>query len=171
MGQPSVTQCLSDSPKFTKRRYWVSFFASRLTTRSLRNKVLLTKVVAPEPPPGERIIGFHGRSWWGDNLDAVAEFGIITAPKDLELPDAVYEMDELKNTDGGHDVSQLSEEANGIALTGRSSTVLIGQLGMKIVMTVTIVTIVMTLTRKWGIEASLLACCPTHTCLALRSGP
>lgn len=63
-----------------------------------------------EAPSGERIVGFYGRSYWGENFDAIAEFGIITAPRNVELPDAVYEMDELKNTDGGQDVSELFQE-------------------------------------------------------------
>jgi len=52
-------------------------------------------------------MGFFGRSWWGPNFSGLAEFGIITAPKDLVLPDVVYDMDELKNTDGGMDVDNL----------------------------------------------------------------
>lgn len=49
-------------------------------------------------------MGFFGKSWWGPHFSGVAEFGIITAPKDLALPDVVYDMEELKNTDGGQDV-------------------------------------------------------------------
>ncbi|KAK7704173.1 hypothetical protein SLS64_008731 [Diaporthe eres] len=39
-----------------------------------------------EPTKGERIVGFCGRSYFGEWLDAVVEFGIITGPRDAELP-------------------------------------------------------------------------------------
>ncbi|KAL0265009.1 hypothetical protein SLS55_000965 [Diplodia seriata] len=54
-----------------------------------------------EPGPDEHIVGFFGRSDWGRGFDGIHEFGIITAPRDVDLPERVYEMDELKNTDGG----------------------------------------------------------------------
>ncbi|OJD26296.1 hypothetical protein ACJ73_02325 [Blastomyces percursus] len=53
-----------------------------------------------EPPPGQRIVGFYGRNWWGQMCDAMFEFGIISAPRDIELPETVYGMKELMNTDG-----------------------------------------------------------------------
>jgi hypothetical protein len=53
---------------------------------------------------GETVVGFFGRSYWGDSFDGLVEFGIITAPKGVKLPDVVYQMDELKNTDGGFSV-------------------------------------------------------------------
>lgn len=65
-----------------------------------------------EPPSGQRIIGFYGRSCWQDNFDGLAEFGIVTAPKDLELPDAVYSMKELQNTDGGEDINAAENESD-----------------------------------------------------------
>ena len=65
------------------------------------NLLLLTDPVHAEPGPNERIVGFFGRSDWGVNYNCVQEFGIITAPKDVELPDAAYDMPGLKNTDGG----------------------------------------------------------------------
>ena len=54
---------------------------------------------------GETVVGFYGQSYWGSNFDGLVEFGIITAPCGAELPENVYDMDELKNTDGGFDVS------------------------------------------------------------------
>ncbi|OAS99731.1 zinc metalloproteinase [Blastomyces dermatitidis ER-3] len=53
-----------------------------------------------EPPPGQRIVGFYGRNWWGQMCDAMFEFGVISAPRDVELPETVYGMKELMNTDG-----------------------------------------------------------------------
>lgn len=53
----------------------------------------------------ERIFGFYGRSYWGEQFDGLVEFGIITAPKGAELPDSVYKMTELQNMDGAVDVS------------------------------------------------------------------
>lgn len=55
-----------------------------------------------EPASGEKIIGFYGRSDWGYDFDGVDEFGIITAPKDVELPTSIYDLPELQNTDGGN---------------------------------------------------------------------
>ncbi|KAI8306847.1 putative zinc metalloproteinase [Colletotrichum sp. SAR11_59] len=55
----------------------------------------------------ERIVGFYGRSWWGHHFDGLVEFGIITAPKGVELPDQVYKMKELQNTDGGQSAEDL----------------------------------------------------------------
>ncbi|EJD32777.1 hypothetical protein AURDEDRAFT_77464 [Auricularia subglabra TFB-10046 SS5] len=54
-----------------------------------------------EAGPDERIVGFFGRSDWGRGFEGVQELGIITAPKNAELPDSVYDLPELKNTDGG----------------------------------------------------------------------
>ncbi|OCK76071.1 hypothetical protein K432DRAFT_385710 [Lepidopterella palustris CBS 459.81] len=54
-----------------------------------------------EPAANETIIGFYGKNDWGRSFDGVLEFGIITAPKNVELPMKVYELPELKNTDGG----------------------------------------------------------------------
>lgn len=62
---------------------------------------LLTRYDKTEAQADERIVGFYGRSWWGSNFDGLVEFGIITAPKDFELPGAVYGMTELHNTEGG----------------------------------------------------------------------
>lgn len=59
------------------------------------------EVVALEPGPGERIVGFFGRSDWERGVNGIREFGIVTAPKGVELPDSVYDVAELKNTDGG----------------------------------------------------------------------
>ncbi|OAX84462.1 hypothetical protein ACJ72_01162 [Emergomyces africanus] len=58
-----------------------------------------------EPPHGHRIVGFYGRSWWGRMCDAIFEFGILTAPRGVHLPEAVYGMKEFMNTDGKYNVS------------------------------------------------------------------
>lgn len=58
-------------------------------------------LIAPEPPEGQKIIGFYGRSKWPEGWMEVDEFGIITAPTEVELPMALYDMTELQNTDGG----------------------------------------------------------------------
>ncbi|KAG6362630.1 hypothetical protein INS49_007722 [Diaporthe citri] len=49
-----------------------------------------------EASKGERIVGFYGRSYFGEKLDSVVEFGIITAPRDVELPveEADYDRDD-----------------------------------------------------------------------------
>ncbi|KAK1750412.1 putative peptidase family-domain-containing protein [Echria macrotheca] len=48
------------------------------------------------PDPGQRIIGFYGSSY-----GLCQQFGIVTAPKDVELPDYVYDMEELQNKPEG----------------------------------------------------------------------
>ncbi|KAJ4288701.1 hypothetical protein N0V88_007234 [Collariella sp. IMI 366227] len=48
------------------------------------------------PPPGHKIIGFYGLSRnWGAWMCQC--FGIVTAPRDVALPDSVYDMEELQN--------------------------------------------------------------------------
>ncbi|PVH75849.1 hypothetical protein DL98DRAFT_574845 [Cadophora sp. DSE1049] len=54
-----------------------------------------------EPSPGHKIIGFYGWSRWGQSFNEIMEFGIITAPQDVDLPETIYDMSELRNTDGG----------------------------------------------------------------------
>ena len=54
-----------------------------------------------EPAVSERIIGFYGKNDWSRSFCGVMEFGIITAPKNIELPMKVYELPELQNTDSG----------------------------------------------------------------------
>ncbi|OCL03505.1 hypothetical protein AOQ84DRAFT_302672 [Glonium stellatum] len=54
-----------------------------------------------EPAESERIIGFYGKNNWNDRYCCLMEFGIITAPRNVELPMKVYELPELQNTDGG----------------------------------------------------------------------
>jgi hypothetical protein len=55
-----------------------------------------------EPAENEKIIGFYGRSEWGCCFDGIEEFGIITAPRDVELLAVIYDLPELQNTDGGN---------------------------------------------------------------------
>ncbi|RDW61459.1 hypothetical protein BP5796_11351 [Coleophoma crateriformis] len=57
---------------------------------------------ALEASPDERIVGFFGRSDWGAHFDGIQEFGILTAPRDVEIPLSVYSMPELQNKDGGN---------------------------------------------------------------------
>lgn len=54
-----------------------------------------------EPAANEKIVGFYGRSDYAGGFCGIEEFGIITAPKDVELPEIVYDLPELQNTDGG----------------------------------------------------------------------
>ncbi|GAB1315528.1 hypothetical protein MFIFM68171_05738 [Madurella fahalii] len=46
------------------------------------------------PLPNQKIIGFYGSS---SRHGMCSSFGIITAPRDIELPDSLYDMDELQN--------------------------------------------------------------------------
>ena len=46
-------------------------------------------------------MGLYGHSDWGHGWGGPHQFGIIIAPKEIDLPDAVYDMPELKNIDGG----------------------------------------------------------------------
>ncbi|KAH6640297.1 putative peptidase family-domain-containing protein [Chaetomium tenue] len=55
------------------------------------SKVAVTREV---PARGHKIIGFYGISGtWG----MCSSFGIVTAPRDVDLPDSVYDMEELQN--------------------------------------------------------------------------
>ena len=53
------------------------------------------ETIALEPADGDRVVGFFGQSEKSSGY--TYEFGIITAPKDRELPENVYDMRELKN--------------------------------------------------------------------------
>ena len=52
-----------------------------------------------EPAVADRIVGFYGKSEICSGF--CVEFGIITAPRDFDLPQNVYDMSELQNIDGG----------------------------------------------------------------------
>ncbi|KAK2812828.1 hypothetical protein FQN50_001157 [Emmonsiellopsis sp. PD_5] len=77
------------------------------------------EVLMLEPPPSHTIIGLFGNSWWGQNFDALYEVGIISAPRAAvgvggkTLPEAVYEMEELRNGNGGHDEELFREIEEG----------------------------------------------------------
>jgi hypothetical protein len=47
------------------------------------------------PEDNEVIVGFYGHS--EPRSGYTYEFGILTAPKALELPDVVYDLPELRN--------------------------------------------------------------------------
>lgn len=51
-------------------------------------------IVTLEPAEGDVIVGFYGQSESECGFTHV--FGILTAPKDIELPDQVYDMAEFK---------------------------------------------------------------------------
>ncbi|KAK0639747.1 putative peptidase family-domain-containing protein [Cercophora newfieldiana] len=72
-------------------RVWLSDGSARgaLNKRSNSNGVKVMK-----PDEGYRIIGFFGAS---GQYGMCHKFGIITAPKNVELPDSVYDLDELQN--------------------------------------------------------------------------
>ncbi|KAH7351342.1 zinc metallo proteinase [Rhexocercosporidium sp. MPI-PUGE-AT-0058] len=76
-----------------------------------------TPVQTLEPVSGHRIIGFYGWSKWGHGFSAIMEFGIITAPRDVDLPTIIYDMPELRNTDGGNapvkDMGRCGDDGSG----------------------------------------------------------
>lgn len=63
------------------------------------------KIEVLEPGRDEKIVGFYGKS-----SPYVQEFGIITAPKDFKIPDAVYDMRELQNL--GEDKSMVEDDSD-----------------------------------------------------------
>lgn len=85
--------------------YVLGMFPNTLSLGSESASNWLTIFFDTEPPSGERIVGFYGRNYFDKELDGVVEFGIITAPSDVELPAKVYRMPQLQNTDGGLTVS------------------------------------------------------------------
>ncbi|KAL2813462.1 hypothetical protein BDW59DRAFT_154835 [Aspergillus cavernicola] len=52
-------------------------------------------VVTLEPEEDEVIVGFYGQS--DSRSGFTYQFGILTAPKGVELPDVIYDMPELSN--------------------------------------------------------------------------
>ncbi|KAJ5630602.1 uncharacterized protein N7484_010702 [Penicillium longicatenatum] len=54
-----------------------------------------SSVIALEPNDDEVVVGFYGTSYSGSGY--TFEFGILTAPKEVELPDVVYDMPQLTN--------------------------------------------------------------------------
>jgi hypothetical protein len=48
-----------------------------------------------EPAEDEVIVGFYGKSDKGSGF--TYEFGILTVPKGVELPEKAYDMAELRN--------------------------------------------------------------------------
>jgi hypothetical protein len=86
------------------------------TTQSIHSVGLQTDHIMPvyvltlssEPAANEKIIGFYGRSDWGIGVSGIQQFGIITAPRDIELPMSIYDLPELQNTDGGTDIRDVS---------------------------------------------------------------
>jgi hypothetical protein len=52
-------------------------------------------IVTLEPGDDEVIVGFYGQS--AAHSGFTYQFGILTAPKGVELPDAAYDMPELRN--------------------------------------------------------------------------
>ena len=62
----------------------------------------------PVPPANHKIIGFIGSSF---EYGMCQSFGIVTAPKDVDLPDSVYDLEELQNNTGAaHDARRSSKK-------------------------------------------------------------
>jgi hypothetical protein len=74
-----------------------------------KKKLSLTTSQNSEPPKDHRIIGFYGCSRYNHWAQPIAEFGIITVQREVKLPDAVYEMEDLQNTDGQLAVSRRTQ--------------------------------------------------------------
>jgi hypothetical protein len=83
----------------------------RLTDRTVRGELNARRgdganVIRLEPASHEVIVGFYGRSM---KRDGVIEFGIITVAKTIGLdglPDAVYDLPELRNAVGMGDTNE-----------------------------------------------------------------
>ena len=72
-------------------------------------------VIRLEPASHEVIVGFYGRSMMRDGV-GVTEFGIITVAKTTGLdglPDAVYDLPELKNAVGMGDEANDEDDEEG----------------------------------------------------------
>ncbi|KAK4209718.1 putative peptidase family-domain-containing protein [Rhypophila decipiens] len=77
-------------------RIWLSNGSARGALNCGSNRDSVHVLV---PDEGQRIIGFYGASAPGGGC--CSQFGIVTAPKDVELPDSVYDMEELQNKPEG----------------------------------------------------------------------
>jgi hypothetical protein len=71
-----------------------------------------------EPGADEKIVGFYGRS-----NPFVQEFGIIMAPKDFKIPDAVYDMRELQNLGNSRNKRQVDSDTDGSQNSDSQTTV------------------------------------------------
>lgn len=67
----------------------------------ITNQGLLTRIMPSRHHPASVSLASKAGAVGGGNFDSIAEFGIITAARDLDLSGNVYNMDELRNTDGG----------------------------------------------------------------------
>jgi hypothetical protein len=89
----------------------------RLTDRTVRGELNARRgdganVIRLEPASHEVIVGFYGRSM---KRDGVIEFGIITVAKTIGLdglPDAVYDLPELRNAVGMGDTGNEAYDNN-----------------------------------------------------------
>jgi hypothetical protein len=73
----------------------ISMTLSNGTRSGVLNSCSSTKledIKVLEPGPEEKIVGFHGTSF-----NYTQEFGIVTGPKDVELPPQTYDMYQLQN--------------------------------------------------------------------------
>lgn len=92
----------------------------RLADRTVRGELNATRgdganVIRLEPASHEVIVGFYGRSMMRDGV-GVTEFGIITVAKTTGLdglPDAVYDLPELKNAVGMGDEANDEDDEEG----------------------------------------------------------
>jgi hypothetical protein len=71
----------------------ISMTLSNGTRRGVLNSTEVGEIKVLEPGPGEKIVGFYGTSF-----NYTQEFGIVTGPKDVELPAQTYDMYQLQNT-------------------------------------------------------------------------
>ncbi|KAK4179598.1 putative peptidase family-domain-containing protein [Triangularia setosa] len=81
-------------------RIWLSNGQARgsLNLRDLRGREG-RDVDILEPPANHKIVGFYGTSGtWG----MCKKFGILTVPRDVELPDFVYDMEQFRNLPLSH---------------------------------------------------------------------
>jgi hypothetical protein len=71
----------------------ISMTLSNGTRSGVLNSDDTGEIKVLESGPGERIVGFYGTSF-----NYAQEFGIVTGPKDVELPAQTYDMYQLQNT-------------------------------------------------------------------------
>ncbi|KAK0668396.1 putative peptidase family-domain-containing protein [Cercophora samala] len=85
-----------DRNRLSGLRVWLSNGQARgaLNIQRLSANWDLYDVKVLEPPANHKIVGFYGTSESGGMCQ---KFGILSVPRDVELPDSVYDMEQFQN--------------------------------------------------------------------------
>ncbi|VBB81614.1 Putative protein of unknown function [Podospora comata] len=106
----AVSKALKNHGVLKGLRVWLSNGQARggLNLQSFAADLELHEVTVLEPPANHKIVGFYGTSGsWG----MCQKFGIMSIPRDVELPGSVYDMEEFQNLPLDHYAEKQADEA------------------------------------------------------------